>query len=109
MAHCTRILEPEATPPLVLDPRCARRVRSPDPLPPLVRLCCALAALALPALGIALADTVHRADDPRATRAAALADPSGGAAAVRSLPDFPVRVTMSDRDLHGDVSWEVRR
>lgn len=49
-------------------------------LPRLRRLIGVIAALTLPVLGVAGADTVHRALAPKTTQAAAPANPSGGAA-----------------------------
>jgi hypothetical protein len=79
-----RILVADVSPPLTHLSPSARRVRRTDPLPRLRRIVCVVAALALPALGIAVADTVHRAGGPRASEAAAPVTPSGGAAAPLS-------------------------
>lgn len=78
-----RILVADAWPPLTHPSPSARRARRTDPLPRLRRIVCVVAALALPALGIAVADTVHRAGGPRASQAAAPVTPSDGAAAPR--------------------------
>lgn len=85
MAGATRILIGTALPPLTLGAHRPRPGRPAGHLPRLGRTACVLAALALPALGIAVADTVHRAGEPGTMQAAALADPSGGAAAPSDL------------------------
>lgn len=81
MTDTTRILVGTVLPPLTLPTRRARPDRSAGSLRRLGRIVCVLAALALPALGIAVSDTVHRAGAPGATQAAAPVDPSDGAAA----------------------------
>jgi hypothetical protein len=50
-------------------------------MPQLRRIACVLAALALPAFGIAVADPVHRTGGTKAPQAAAPVIPSDGAAA----------------------------
>ena len=77
----TRTLVARPLPPLTLPTAQARRASLSDPLPRLRRLVCVVAALTLPVLGVAVAETVHRAGSPRAPQAAAPATPSGGAAA----------------------------
>ncbi|WP_092037823.1 hypothetical protein [Methylobacterium pseudosasicola] len=62
----------------------------------LKRILCVLAALALPALGITVADTVHRAGETKALQAAAPAIPSGGAAAP-SDPVTPARAARAEK------------
>ncbi|MEE7505428.1 hypothetical protein MMR14E_20565 [Methylobacterium mesophilicum] len=77
----TRILVAKSLPPLTLPGAQAGRPRTSDPLPRLRRLVCVVAALALPVLGVAVAETVHRTSPSRAPQAAAPVFPSGGAAA----------------------------
>ncbi|MGH1571476.1 hypothetical protein ACRAWG_13255 [Methylobacterium sp. P31] len=60
-------------------------------MPRFRRIVCVVAALALPALGIAAADTVHRVGGLGAPQAAAPVNPSDGAAAP-SRPVSPARV-----------------
>lgn len=79
----TRILLEAALPPLRIDELDLRRPCKANPMPRLGRIVCVLAALALPVLGIAVADTVHRARDTRASQAAAPVNPSDGAAAPK--------------------------
>lgn len=70
--------------------RLCEPARDTDPrraaaFPMLRRGCVALLALALPALGVSLADPVHRARSPQATQAAAAPNPpNAGAAAAPS-------------------------
>ncbi|MEE7491833.1 hypothetical protein MOTC310_15680 [Methylobacterium oryzae] len=77
----TRILVAKTLPPLTLPYAQADRARLADPLPRLRRLVCVVAALTLPVLGVAVAETVHRASPQRAPQAAAPVFPSDGAAA----------------------------
>lgn len=77
----TRIFVAKSLPPLTLPVAPAGRPRPSDTLPRLRRLVCVVAALSLPVLGVAVAETVHRASSSRAPQAAAPAFPSGGAAA----------------------------
>jgi hypothetical protein len=86
----TRILVAEALPPLTVAVPAASRARQTDPMPRLGRMACVLAALALPALGIAVADTVHRTATTKAPQAAAPVIPSDGAAAPRRA-EVPAR------------------
>lgn len=81
MADAARILIGTALPPLTLAPHRSGPVGAIGLLPRLARSACVLAALALPALGIAVADTVHRAGGPGTTQAAAPVDPTDRAAA----------------------------
>ncbi|MBP1180394.1 hypothetical protein JOE48_002358 [Methylobacterium sp. PvR107] len=60
------------------------------------RIACVLAALALPAIGIAVADTVHRGNGSKAPQAAAPVSPSGGAA-VSSGTVTPTRAHRAMR------------
>lgn len=76
----TRILRTDALPPLTLASASIGRSRQGHPLPRLRRIVCVLAALALPAFGIAVADTVHRTGGTKAPQAAAPVIPSDGAA-----------------------------
>ena len=109
MLDCPRILEPAALEPIVLDPRRSRRGRSPDLLPALARLACALVGLTLPALGIAFADPIHRAGEPLATQAAAPVIPLGGAAVLRAARTIgPVRMTLLDHAIADGALQEVR-
>jgi hypothetical protein len=96
MTAKTRILVADAMPPLTLTATSACRSRQDDPLPRLGRLACVLAALALPALGIAAADTVHRRNGPKAPQAAAPVIPSDGAA-VPSGAVTPARALRAVR------------
>lgn len=84
MTDATRTLTGTALPPLILSPRRSRSVDAIG-LPRLARSACVLAALALPALGIAAADTVHRAGGPGTAQAAAPVDPTDGAAAPATV------------------------
>ncbi|MCJ2049770.1 hypothetical protein [Methylobacterium sp. J-070] len=77
----TRILVADALPPLTLAAPCPRRIARGQAMPRLGRILCVAAALALPALGIAVADTVHRVGASGAPQAAAPVVPSDGAAA----------------------------
>ncbi|MCJ2142463.1 hypothetical protein [Methylobacterium sp. E-066] len=88
-----RRLVVEALPPLTLPTTAPCRTRQTNPMPRLKRLLCVLAALALPALGITVADTVHRAGETRASQAAAPAIPPDGAAAASG----PVTLARADR------------
>ncbi|MFF9551991.1 hypothetical protein [Methylobacterium fujisawaense] len=81
----TRRLVLETLPPLTLPPASGFRPRQNDPLPRLRRIVCVAAALTLPVLGVAVAETVHRAAAPKAPQAAAPVIPSGGAAAPAAL------------------------
>lgn len=90
MADATRILDgtalpPLALPPLTLPPHRSRSGRPEGHLPRLGRSACVLAALALLALGIAVADTVHRAGEPGTMQAAAPVDRIDRAAAPRDV------------------------
>ncbi|MDP4004215.1 hypothetical protein [Methylobacterium sp. NEAU K] len=104
----TRRLMTEALPPLTLPTPVSRRSRQTNPLPRLRRIACVLAALALPAFGIAAADTVHRVGEAKASQAAAPVNPSDGAAAP-SGGTTPVRARRAVRTATLDVSrGEVR-
>ena len=77
----TRILVAPALPPIRLAAVSASRAGHDQAMLRLRRLVCVAAALALPALGIAVADTVHRAGGTRASQTAApVVNPSDGAA-----------------------------
>ena len=76
----TRILVAQPLPPIRLAAVSARRAGHDQAMLRLRRLVCVAAALALPALGIAVADTVHRAGGTRASQTAAPVIPSDGAA-----------------------------
>lgn len=80
MTAKTRILVADAMPPLTLAPTSSSQCQQDNPLPQLGRMACVLAALALPVLGIAAADTVHRSNGTKAPQAAAPVIPSDGAA-----------------------------
>lgn len=71
----------ETWPPLTLPKTPLCRCRQTSLLPRMKRILCVVAALALPALGITVADTVHRAGATRASQAATSVIPSDGAAA----------------------------
>lgn len=91
MAGTNRILVPAAAPPIVVPPIAGRRSGQDNPLPRLGRLVWLVAALSLPALGLTVADLVHRGGEPGATQAAAPTTPSGGAAApTGAIPAFRV-------------------
>lgn len=77
----TRILVAKSLPPLMLPTARTGHARLSDPLPRFRRLVCVVAALTLPVLGVAVAETVHRASPPKAPQAAAPVFPSDGAAA----------------------------
>jgi len=85
MSAKMRRLVAEALPPLTLSETTRHRSRPTDPMPRLRRIACLLTALALPALGIAVADTVHRVGETKASQAAAPVVPSDGAAAPSGL------------------------
>ncbi|WP_267359665.1 MULTISPECIES: hypothetical protein [unclassified Methylobacterium] len=76
----TRILIAQALPPIRLAAVSARRAGHDQVMLRLRRLICVAAALALPALGITVADTVHRAGGTRASQTAAPVNPSDGTA-----------------------------
>ena len=76
----TRILVAQALPPIRLTDVSVCRLGHDQAMPRLRRLVCVAAALALPALGITVADTVHRAGGTRASQTAAPVIPSDGAA-----------------------------
>ena len=97
MTDATRILVETALPPLTLPSRRMHRARSAGLPARLGRATCVCAALALPTLGIAVADTVRRAGDPRVTQAAAPVSPLGRAAA-------PVETIRSPRDIPAEFS-----
>ncbi|GJE49824.1 hypothetical protein GOFOIKOB_2864 [Methylobacterium tardum] len=84
-----RRLVADALPPLTLTSASTCRSQQANPMPRLGRIACVLAALALPAIGIAVADTVHRGIGPKAPQAAAPVTPSDGAA----VPSGTVTVT----------------
>lgn len=97
----------DALPPLRLASTSPCRSRQGNPLPRLGRLACVLAALALPALGIAVADTVHRGNGSKAPQAAAPVTPSDGAAAPTGAV-MPARAERSMRTAalsarHGEI------
>ena len=77
----TGSLASDTLPPIRFTMPPAKRVGRHQALQQLRRLTCVAAALALPALGIAYADTVHRAGGTRASQTAApVVNPSDGAA-----------------------------
>ncbi|MDP4025651.1 hypothetical protein Q8W71_23740 [Methylobacterium sp. NEAU 140] len=88
------LLVPSALPPIVLGVAGAPRASQGGMLPRMRRLACALAALALPAFGVAITDTVHRARAPDAQQAVAPAPGGAAAAAARIRP--LVRVAALD-------------
>lgn len=71
MSAKMRRLTAEALPPLTLPTKAPSRPRQSDPVPRLRRIACLLTALALPALGTAVADTAHRAGETTGSQAAA--------------------------------------
>ncbi|MCJ2071142.1 hypothetical protein MKK75_20495 [Methylobacterium sp. J-030] len=107
MTADTRIHAGDALPPLRIE-ELAVGSRAANPMPRLGRILCVLAALALPAFGIAVADTVHRVSEPKAKQAAAPVNPSDGAAAPQRA-GTPARVSKRDRTaLHMMARGEVR-
>lgn len=84
-ARRTSVLRCRALPPLTAQPPRAISGRRSSGIPMLRRGLVALAALALPALGAALADPVHRARLPQATQAAAAPRSPLGEAAAATL------------------------
>ena len=107
MAVETRILVTQTLPPLTIPSAAARRIRQGDPMPRLGRILCVLAALALPAFGIAVADTVHRAGGTRASQAAAPVIPSDGAAAPHGA-GTPARALRAVKTANATGNGEVR-
>jgi hypothetical protein len=97
MATALRSTIAQDLPPLVLATTSVYRIRQTDPRPCLARSLCVVVALALPALGLALADTVRRVGGSRAPQAAAPVNPSGGAAASHGhmTPAQAVRATRT--------------
>ncbi|MCJ2087835.1 hypothetical protein MKK88_17870 [Methylobacterium sp. E-005] len=92
----TRIHVGNALPPLRIEDLAVNRSCTDNPMPRLGRILCVLAALALPAFGIAAADTVHRIGGTKASQAAAPVNPSDGAAApTRAVT--PARVLRTAR------------
>ena len=91
-----RRLESETLPPLTLPRIAPCRPRQTDPIPRLTRILCVVAALALPALGITVADLVHGAGDAKAQQAAAPVIPSDGAAAPSGAVT-PARATRAHK------------
>ena len=83
-------------PPLTADRRIEPRIAPGADLSRLGRLAACLVALALPAIGIVAADTVHRVAAPGAMQAAASGSPSRRAAAYdgASRAGSPVRVAL---------------
>ena len=91
-----RLFVAETLPPIRIADRAIARSLDHNPMPRLGRIVCVLAALALPAFGIAVADTVHRAGETRAPQAAAPVNPSDGAAAPKQA-DTPLRAARAAR------------
>ncbi|MBE7244639.1 MAG: hypothetical protein INR63_06790 [Actinomycetospora chiangmaiensis] len=77
-------------------------------MPRLGRIACVLAALALPALGIAVADTVHRNTTTKAPQAAAPVNPSDGAAAPQRAV-VPARAARAARTAMRTTGYEDGR
>ena len=99
-----RRLITETLPPLTLPRTAPCRIRPSNPMPRLRRIACLLAALALPALGITVADTVHRVGEAKATQAAVPVSASDGAAAPRgAVPAMPNGKTAALRVLRREV------
>jgi hypothetical protein len=109
MTRETRSLVHDALPPIKLPTPSGRRCsRQYQAMLHLRRLSCVAAALALPALGIAYADTVHRAGGPRAPQTAAPVNPSDGAAVPLGAVT-PKRALRAVRTAAGSASLpEVR-
>lgn len=100
----TRIHVGDALPPLRIAELAVNRSRTDNPMPRLGRIICVLAALALPAFGIAVADTVHRISGTKASQAAAPVNPSDGAAAS-SRTVVPARALRSARTALHITEW----
>lgn len=79
MTTSQRILVAAAIPPMLLPPASGLRSRRDNPLPRLGRLAWLLAAFSLPALGLTVADLVHRGGEPGTMQVVAPPSPSGGA------------------------------
>ena len=104
----TRILVGEALPPLRIVDLDVRRSGQHAPMLRLGRIACVLAALALPALGIAVADTVHRVRETKASQAAAPVTPSDGAAAPQRAIT-PARALRTARTATWATGWTETR
>ena len=107
MTADTRILVGDALPPLRIGEIARYRTHRSHPMPRLERIICVLAALALPAFGIAVADTVHRIGDTKVSQAAAPVIPSDGAAAPKQA-DTPAGASKTARSaMHTTERREV--
>ncbi|MEL6062501.1 MULTISPECIES: hypothetical protein [unclassified Methylobacterium] len=97
MTADTRVLVGDTLPPLRVEELAGRQFSQGNPMPRLGRIVCVVAALALPAFGLAVADTVHRAGGTKAPQAAAPVNPSDGAAAPRraTTPDRALRAART--------------
>lgn len=105
----TRIHVGHALPPLRVEELAVIRSCAANPLPRLGRILCVLAAFALPAFGIAAADTVHRVGGARASQAAAPVNPSDGAAAPARAVTPPTRALRAARTAVRTTGWmEIR-
>lgn len=104
----TRIQVGGALPPIRIEDLAVDRSRTNNPMPRLGRIACVLAALALPALGIAVADTVHRVRETRASQAAAPVNPSDGAAAPQRAMT-PARALRTARTATWTTGWTETR
>jgi hypothetical protein len=104
----TRAFVPTAMPPLVLPPAPGGRRLQSDPIPRLRRLLCVAAALTLPVLGVAVADTVHRTIASKASQAAAPVNPSDGAAVPSGAP-LPKRALRAVRTARLSTTLEEAR
>ena len=114
MSELLRPLIPTVLPPIVLSPKHFGRVRCTYAAPQLTRVAYALAALAIPTLGIITMNTVTRIDAPRAVQAitsAALFDETAvPKAVIPSTASTPrtIRVTLRDRALAMYARREAR-
>jgi hypothetical protein len=103
-----RSLVADALPPLTPSATSICRSLQANQIPRLGRIACVLVALALPAIGIAVADTVHRGDGSKAPQAAAPVTPSDGAA----VPSGTVTPTRAHRAMRTAVisarHWGIR-
>ena len=105
MTADTRILVGDALPPLRIGEIARYRTHKSHPMPRLERIICVLAALALPAFGIAVADTVHRIGGTGASQAAAPVNPSDGAAA----PQWAVTPARASKTARAAMRMTERR
>jgi hypothetical protein len=114
MSELLRPLIPTVLPPIVLAPKHSGQARCSYAAPHLTRVAYALAALAIPALGIITMNTVTQIDAPRAVQATTSAVLSEEAAVpkavIPSTASTPrtIRVTLRDRALAMYARREAR-